>query len=301
MAAVRGNRTKKIEANQQQVVLESVKGLRLAEVVSELGTTQVNVQQTLAELSATLTDKITQLQNIETAISIKEARLKELHDIDASATTLDDMKAQIAATEASWVEQQNARTQQWNEQAAERTKTLKREQDDYNYRITQERQRQTDEFETAVRTKQREEQNRQEMLTKGWQEREAVLKNAEKELTDLRARVANIQAEIDSATKREVAIESNRIKRDYEQQLQIARITADNDKKLAESAIINANAQISGLQGQINSLRNEVSAANERAETIATKALDASSGRQALDAIERSQTNRENPTGKTGR
>ena len=48
-------RTKKIEETEKEQVLSNVKGIKLDAIIGEIGQTTVKVQNTLGELTATLT------------------------------------------------------------------------------------------------------------------------------------------------------------------------------------------------------------------------------------------------------
>ena len=60
-------------------------GLTAPAVVQEIGQLQVSVQQELGQLSATITGKLAQVQQIDTAIEVKQSQLKDLYDIEAEA------------------------------------------------------------------------------------------------------------------------------------------------------------------------------------------------------------------------
>ena len=285
--AVKGKKAVKIEAAEKQAVVQAVKGLNLSKVIADLGDAQIYVQKSLGELSATLADKVQQIETFDTAIAVKSEELKALHEIEVSASTLDDLQAEIDAAHAAWDQEQEERRLRWNEEEAERTKARKREDADYQYNLQQVRAKAQDEWDATIAKRTRDEQIRQETLVKGWQEREADLKAQEKEVADLRTRVANIPAEIDSAVKREVAIATNSLKREHTQELTLAKKDAETDKKISESAAAQAAQTIARLQSENERLQAEVKAANGRAESIAKEAVLASSGRQALEAVQK--------------
>ncbi len=147
----------------------------------------------------------------------------------------------------------------------------------------------------------RDEAIRKEQLERNWAERESALQAREKEVVELRTRVAGIPAEIDFAVKRETSIVGNSVKRDYEQQLKIVQLNADNDRKMSEAGTKSLTDTIGTLRSQITTLQSEVASANTRAEAIAAKALESASGRQALEAVERANVSRENGTNGNGR
>ena len=289
MAFAKKTATKKtqVAAAEVEQIKTAVKNVKPADVLSALATAQVEVQKTLASIGSQVNEQITLLDNVKSAVKIEEERLSELHDLDAAAMSLDEFLASAEQKKADYAKAEQERQARWQEEATDRQKRWTRETAEYDYATTQARTKATDEWNAEVARRQRDEQIRQETLVKGWTERETALKSQEKEVADLRTTVANIPAEIKKAEDKAVAIATNSLKRDYTQQLQIAEITASNDKKIAESTIANLNATIVQLQAQLAASQAETKAANQRAESIAAKAVEASSGRQALEAVQR--------------
>jgi hypothetical protein len=196
--------------------------------------------------------------------------------------------------------QEQGRSARWTEEAAERQKAWSREAAEYQYKISQDRAKSKDEFDAEVARRVREENDRRLTLSKGWDERDAALKAQEKEVSDLRTQVAAFPLEVKKASETAASIAGASVKRDYEQKLEINRITSESNTKMAESQLSNQNATIQQLNAQIAALQIEVRSANTRAETIAAKAVEASSGRQALEAVQQQTTAMSNQQ-KTGR
>lgn len=276
-----------VAAAEVETVKAAVKNVKPADVLSALATAQVEVQKTLASIGSQVNEQITLLDNVKAAVTIEENRLKELHEIDAAAMSLDEFEASVEQKKAEWADAETERQTRWQDEASERQKRWQREAAEYDYATKTERAKEADAYTAELAKRNRDEQIRQETLVKGWTERETALKAQEKEVSDLRATVANIPAEIKKAVDKEVAVATNSVKREYVQQLQIAELTAANDRKISEATIGNLNSTISQLQAQLAAAQAEIKAANLRAETIATKAVEAQSGRQALEAIER--------------
>ena len=135
----KGVKNKKIEATEAQAVLDNVKDMELTKVVSEIGSLQVSLQGTLANLSATITNKIQQVDQLDTAITLKEQRLQELHGIEKEAVSLDEMKAQKEEEARKWEKERDERNAQWDEEEEERAKMWQRSEDDFKYTTEQEK------------------------------------------------------------------------------------------------------------------------------------------------------------------
>src|SRR5688572_29016717 len=104
--AVKGAKNKRVVEQQETAVLNKVKDMTFDSVTKELAGVQVELQKTLAELSGTLAEQFQLLEDVQKSISLKHEELKELHQIEATATTLDALQEEIAETEERWEEEQ---------------------------------------------------------------------------------------------------------------------------------------------------------------------------------------------------
>jgi hypothetical protein len=287
MPAKRGTKNQKIEATEARAILEVTKDMDMNKVIAEVGGLQVNVQNSLAALSAALTAKIQTAKQLDEAITLKEARLHELHGIEADAVTLDDMKAQKEAEEQDWQSKRAERARLWAEEEVERTKKWKRETEDHDYTFKTHSKKVSDEFESEVATHRRNEQVRQEMLQKSWTDREMAIKGQEQELNDLRKGAETFDARLKSGVGAAEAILANKLKGDFEHQLKLVQKDCESEKNA--NGIKNAAYEmtIKGLENQITDLKGQLTDARKDAKEVATQALQSASQRGVADALQR--------------
>lgn len=297
--AAKTTKKKQIETQEAEQVRTTVKSLKPTDVLSAIATAQVSLQKTLSDVASQVNEKIDLLNQVQTAIEIEQARLEELHGIDAAAMTLDEMETQIKQASEQASESENERNARWIQEEADRKVLRQREQADYDYNLKLNRKKVEDEWQALLEKRQREEAARQEILAKGWKEREESIASQEKEIAELRNQVAAIPVELKKAVDREVAIASNSIKREYETKILLAQKDTEASQKLSEASLNAANQTIARQQSQITELQTQVLAANERAESIARSAVEASSGRQALEAVQRQTETLGQSTGKS--
>jgi hypothetical protein len=115
-------------------------------VSGTIATTQVEVQKSLAALSAKLVEQLQVLGNVEEAISLKREELKQLYNIESAAVSLDDLDAKIEAQRELWMEEQARKQREFAEQQAERNKQWSRIEEEYQYRMALEHKKGEDEF-----------------------------------------------------------------------------------------------------------------------------------------------------------
>lgn len=285
--ATKGNKNKKIEATEAQAVLDSVKGVNLQSVIAEVGSLQVSVQESLATLSGALSSKIQEMQNLETAIALKNQRLKELHNIESEAVTLDDMKAQREAEQQEWNAQRNERDQEWDEEENERNRRLQRAEDEYKYNFELIKKKQYDEFDAEMNKRKRDEALRAETLERSWKERDAALRAKETEFTALQAQVAGFDAKLKTEVSKAEAVLGNVLKKQYEHEMALLKKDFDSEKSLHQIRVSAMDETITSLQEQIASLQVQLAQARSDAKEVASQALQSASGRDVAVALQR--------------
>ena len=285
--AVKGTKNRRAAQIQEAEVLNSVKGLNFDTVSRELAGVQVEVQKTLAELSGKLSEQLQVLQNVEESITLKREELKQLNQIEATATTLDELEAEIKERREAWGEEQATFKREFEEMKSDHRKAWAREQADHQYTQEQKNRKQEDAIQEMFARKEKENREKQEQLEKQWAERETELKKREQELAELRQFKEQAPEMIKKAANSEVAIATNSVKKEYEHKMVIAAKDAETDKRLAEAQLQAMNQTIAKQQAQIDDLRAQLADAHQRVGDISTKALDSASGRATADALQR--------------
>lgn len=283
----KGVKNKKIEATEAQAVLDNVKDMELTKVVSEIGSLQVSLQGTLANLSATITNKIQQVDQLDTAITLKEQRLQELHGIEKEAVSLDEMKAQKEEEARKWEKERDERNAQWDEEEEERAKMWQRAEDDFKYTTEQAHKKVQDDFEAQLSKRNREELLRAEQLQRSWTERENGLKAKEQEFTDLKAQVAGFDAKLKTEVAKAESVLGNVLKKQYEHEMALLKKDAESEKNLSAAKISAMSDQMENLEKQIHDLQAQLAAARSDAKDIASSALQSASQKQVAEALSR--------------
>lgn len=285
--AVKGTKSRKAAETQDQKVLNEVKSMTFDTVTKELAGVQVELQQTLAELSGKLAEQWQKLEDVQKAIELKHDELKELHDIEAAATNLDDLQAQIAETKETWGEEQAQWKRDFEEMKAEQRKVWAREQQDYLYEQDQKKRKMEDTMLWEFAQKEKANREKQEQLEKTWNEREIELKKREQELNELRQLKEQMPEQIKKAENAAVAVASNSIKKEYEHKQQISQKDAEMEKRLADAKAASDQQTIDKLQALVVDLKAQIEQAHQRVADISTKALDSASGRATTEALQR--------------
>lgn len=286
-AKVQGTKNRRAVQIQETEVLNSVKGLNLDSVSKSITETQVEVQKVLADLSGRVMERLQELQNVEEAIKLRKDELKQLHDIEVVATTIDDLEAQIKEQRKAWEEEQSTKQREFKEQQSERNKAWHREEQEYQYRVAQDHRKQEDALAYAHQQQDKGNREKQEQLDKTWAEREGELKKREQELVDLRKFKEDYSEMVKKEVNAQVAIATNSVKKEYETKMVLAAKDADMERRLAEQQIAAFQQAIAKHQEQVADLKLQLEQAHASVKEISSKALDSASGRATTEALQR--------------
>ncbi|HJT78591.1 MAG TPA: hypothetical protein VJ739_15405 [Gemmataceae bacterium] len=286
-AKVTGVKNQQAEAIKATEVLQAVAGLNLDVVSGKIAATQVEVQKSLAGLSAKLVEELETLRHVQEAIALKRDELKQLYDLEAAAVDLDELYAKINNQRASWEEEQARKQREFVEIQAERNKQWARAEEEYQYRQAQEHKKQEDAFRGKLEEQEKANRNRQEVLDKGWAEREAELKKRESELQDLRAKVESIPEMVKKAENAASAVATNSVKKEYETKMVLATKDMETAQKLAAQEVGSLKQALEKAQAQIADVKGQLEQAHRDMKEISAKALESASGRSAMEALQK--------------
>lgn len=297
MAVAKTSR-KKVADTEATKVLDAVQDLDITTVVKEMGDLQVQVQQSLAGLSASLTGKVQKLEEVDQAISLREQRLKELFQIESEAVSLDDLRQQKEQEVLDADRKRTERDNLWVEQEVERSKKWKREDEERAYATKVQRERALAEHQSLIDQHQRDEIVRQNEFNRVLADRENAMKARETELDELRKTVAGIDARVKADVTRAEAILTNVLKKQHEHEVQLLRKDTDTAQVIHTAEITSLKASIATLQDQVKDLNVQLLSARADAKEVAQEALKGASQRQVADALQGALSNA-NSAGKT--
>jgi hypothetical protein len=284
---VAGVKNRQATAIRETEVLQSVSGLNMDGVSGTIASTQVEVQKSLAALSAKLVEQLQVLRNVEDAIALKRDELKQLYNIESAAVSLDDLDAKIEAQRESWQEEQARKQREFAEQQSERNKQWARAEEEYQYRLTLEHKKTEDDFAYGMAQREKGNRDKQEVLDKNWTQREDELKKREKELEDLRVQVTNIPEVVRKAENAAVAVATNSVKKEYETKIVLATKDAEMASKLAAQESASLRQALEKATAQLADLKTQLDQAHHDVKEISAKALESASGRSAMEALQK--------------
>lgn len=290
---------KQIEQTEAKAILDSVKDISVNDVVTQVNNLQIAVQKTLADLCSTVTNKVHQVEEVDTAIELKNQRLKELFLIETEALTLEEMRANREQEKLDWDMERQLREKRRSEEEAEFTKVRNRGEDNWKYEFEQRKKRVQEEFDAEVQRNKRNEQIRHETLERGWIERESVLKGKEQELQNLQVQVAGFDARIADAVKKAEAAGFASATAKFNHEIALLKKDAESAKAVSDMKISSLTSQTVSLENQISDLHKQLLTARQDAKEIASKSIEGAASRQLADTLQKVVTEGQQSNGKS--
>lgn len=278
----------------KQVKKPENKTIQATDVVNEIGNLQISIQNTLAGISANITNKLAELEATNNAVADLETRLNELYQIEKEALSLEDMRLAKIEEQERYNKMIFARNEENKESELARNKKWQREEEEHNYDFSQKKKKFLDEFNIEVENQKRAEKIRQFELNQNWNNREAEIKNKETEFADLQKKVADFDNVLKTEVSKAESIIGNTVKKQYEHQIQLLMKDMESERNMSNAKIQSLQIQVGQMVDQIAELNKQLLAARNDAKEVTSQALSSASGRQVVDALQRVVDSKDN-------
>jgi hypothetical protein len=267
-------------------------------IVKGMADLQLEFGSIVAGLSDRLTVEVERLTEAKQAIEIETQHRSELQQVRVVADalhiitqehqqSLNEIDRQLAihqedlATEQTrlrkqWEQKDLEYTEQQTELATIATKERQKEQDEFQYKVTRDRQLQADTFAETKRDRERDLQARDREQQKQWKEREKFLKDNQKLLEENLTKVAAFPAELEESVKkaREEAIKDTNS--DAKVKADLFEKEWEGNKQGYESKIQSLAAVIDRQSQQITAITEQLQTVMNQAQSLAMRAFETS-------------------------
>jgi hypothetical protein len=208
---------------------------------------------------------------------ITQEHQQSLNEIDRQLTThQEDLATEQTRLRKQWEQKDLEYTEQQTELATIEAKERQKEQDEFQYKVTRDRQLQADVFAEMKRNQERDLQAHDREQQKQWKEREKFLKDNQKLLEENLTKVAAFPTELDEAVKkaREEAIRDTnsdaKVKADlFEKEWAGNKQGYDSKIQSLEAVIDRQSQQITAITEQLQTVMNQ-------AQSLAMRAFETS-------------------------
>jgi hypothetical protein len=293
---------------QEQEVVATASTMTPDRIVKNIAEVKVSIGQALDTLEQRLTDEYRGLSELQAAIKIETARLKDLHEITINADSLAALllaqkeykirfeqemmgrkvqfEDQMAEAKTAWDKEQERMQQEQKELKESIKRTRVREEEEYDYALQLERKKDQDSYETKKFALEKELVEQKEAFYKECAEREAALKSQEEELKQMRSRVEQFPHELEKSVRETEKTTREQLERTYKYQIDLSAKEIDGERKLNQQMIGTLQAKIKEQELFIKQLTQKTDEASSQVQTIALKALDSSSNMRFMGSFE---------------
>jgi hypothetical protein len=293
-------------------IRSAAQGVTVETVVQKTAALNLEMQRALANINEKLVETAKELADTTEAVRLEKEELENLHKLDVAATSIAILVQDYDAKNKELEEAYDERKAGFEREEAERARRRqdedrlladqrKRERDEYEYRKTQERARVEDEFNEKMRVQARNNAIRQEEQERTWTQREVTLAAQEADVVKLREEVTGFPDRLKKETDAAVAIATNSLKRNLEQDFALKSKDMETNARIQQAQINDLTKQLEASNAANARLQAQLDAANAKVESIATKAIEGSSKRDAFEAAMQLNQSKDNSAASRGK
>jgi hypothetical protein len=277
-------------------------------VVRSIGELKSSVGKMLGELSDRLEEQVAKYTQIQRAIAAKDQELREIYEIQRSASTLtalieaqdkqrlqadqelttakEELEREVLQTREAWEQEKKERELEIKERDAIEEKRRLREKEEYRYTFAREQQQGRDQFADEMAKSQREWEQRKEQVEQELGERQRAAEKAEQELTTLRQSVANHPKELEAVVAKAVKETTARLQQESTSREQLLRQEFEGQKNVQSTRIAALEQQVKEQSERMAALLSQSEKAYTQVQEIAVRAIEGSGSTKQLAQLQ---------------
>ena len=286
---------------------EAVQGTTVHEVLQGLSVLRTGFGSAISALSAQLTAEATKLAELRRGVATQSKALKELHDLEVTEQTLDELLQKYAEASERFAADMQQQRQAFGQEIAERRTAWQQEQD-VQARLIKERdasQQRARTREAAEYAYERERTRKQATATyeqqqkklyealdalgqrrqHDWETREQAIADQEKLCAEYQAKVEGLPATLEAAVQKAVAEGRRVVETDAKIQADLQAQDMAGEKRIAALRSTALRDTIDKQAVQIDQLAQQLNAVLQQAQDLAVKALEGTSTSSSYQAI----------------
>lgn len=272
---------------------EKMQAYSVERVTREIGDLQLSVSRMLTDLSQQLREESGKLAEIRLAIEAENARLKELHDIDAAVVSLKAilevaadrralLDAELREREENIRKAMEAAKAEWDREQIEHEQRIKkareREEDEYTYKLSLKRRKDTDDHAAQQISAQRTLQEQRLKAEQEIEERTRVIASREGEMSDLRTRVDRFPQELAAAAKQAEQAARSEAQKQAALDAKLLKMETEAERNITALKITGLEDLVKRQTSQIEAMTKQLAAAQGQVQAMAVKAIEGAAG-----------------------
>jgi hypothetical protein len=298
----------RIEARAVAQAVAAADELSTEGVVKSIGDLKSVVSKMLTQLSDRLEEQVARYVQIQRAIVAKETELKEIYDIQRSASTLtaliesqerlraqheaelasmkQELEHEIDQTRTDWDRERKQREAEAKERDAAEQKRREREKEEYRYAFAREQQQARDQFADETANAQKDLADRKAASERDLAERERAIHSREEELATLRQRAEAFPKELDAAVAKAVKDATARQQQDAGAREELLKREFAGEKNVLSTRITSLDQTVKEQAEQIARLLSQSEKAYGQVQEIAVRAIEGSASAKQLSNLQ---------------
>lgn len=298
----------KVQEKKVAEIIKTADALTPEGVVRGIGNLKLEIGKVLAQLSDSIERETLTFKGIQEAIALREKDLREIYEIEKSASSLaalleaqhserakfeEDMRArkeklegEITAIRSEWDNEKKLNEERMKEQNAVELKKREREREEFRYAFDRERQQAKDAFEYEKKQLEKELKTTREESERELAEREKRVNEAEKELNELRVRVEVFPSELDAAIKKTVKETGDRITLETKYREDLLKKEFEGEKNVLQTRIASLESRVKEQSEQIAKLSGQLELSYQKVQDISVKAIEGASNVGSFGAMQ---------------
>jgi hypothetical protein len=275
-------------------------------LISELKSTMA---RTLTQLSDRLEEEIGKYERVRRAIAAKDAELKEIYEIQRSASTLaafletqerlqqemqqgyetekEQLSREIETTRSEWEKEKKQHDLETKDRDSAEQKRRQRELEEYKYAFAREQQIARDQAGDALAAADKELTERKTQLERQWSQREGDLAAREQELAELRARAAEFAQQLKTTAERAAADAVAQAEGRSKAAEELLRRQLEGEKNVLTTKIDALEYTVKEQAEQLTRLAQQAEKAYAQVQEIAVRAIEGSANAKQLANLQR--------------
>ncbi|PIR49843.1 hypothetical protein COU79_02650 [Candidatus Peregrinibacteria bacterium CG10_big_fil_rev_8_21_14_0_10_54_7] len=253
-----------VQKTKEESIIRQASGYTVEKIVQGCGNLEAAARSWLRDLSESLTRESKKLQEIQGAIRLEEAHLKEVHDITVAAETLAELIETHRTKEREFEKNKQQKMEEW-----------RREGEEHDYVLAQRRKREEDAYAEKCAAQEKELADRKQAIIAEEQEMKALRKRAE-----------SFDGEVQTAAANATKLAEETVRREEKVKADLLAQNVLREKEIAALKIASLEEKIAGLTADAASLKSQLASASRESKEIALKVIEGASSLQNLRRVQ---------------
>ena len=289
------------EEQQNKQIVKKSGDLSNEQIIRDVAGLKINISASLDKLADSMMEKYRDFTHLQEAITIQQAQLKELYQINVQIETLEALvgaqkelrlkfetemaasrhalEAEITERKETWKAEQVLYDKTRKEFDEQLKKDRKREEEEYSYNLKISRKKEEDSYLEKKLQLEKELVAKKSAFEKEFAERETLIKSAENELAELRKQAQHFPDQLDKAVQQAEKLLKEKLDLEFSHQSELSSQKSESEQKLKDQTIASLRDKIKEQELLIRQLSEKTSSAETSMKEIAIKALDSSTMR----------------------